>query len=33
MRRAIYAATAFGLAWFLMSMAPDIKRYWRMRMM
>jgi len=29
----IYAATAFGLAWLLVSMAPDIRRYLRMRAM
>jgi hypothetical protein len=33
MKRAIYAVTALGLAAILISMAPDIKRYWRIRTM
>lgn len=33
MKQAIYAVAAFGLAWLLVSMAPDIRRYMRMRAM
>jgi hypothetical protein len=33
MKRVLYAATAFGLAWLLVSMAPDIRRYMKMRAM
>jgi hypothetical protein len=33
MKQAIYAVTAFGLVWLLVSMAPDIRRYMRMRAM
>ena len=33
MKRAIFAMTALGLAALLFSMAPDIRRYMRMRAM
>lgn len=33
MKRTILAITAIGMTWFLVSMAPDIRRYIRMRTM
>ncbi len=30
MKRTIWAVTAIGVAWVLVSMAPDIRRYLRM---
>jgi hypothetical protein len=33
MKRTIYAVTAVSLAWLLLRMAPDIRRYMRMRAM
>jgi hypothetical protein len=33
MKRAILAVTALGMAAFLIAMAPDIKRYWKITSM
>jgi hypothetical protein len=33
MKQTFFAVTAIGMAWLLISMAPDIRRYMRMRAM
>lgn len=33
MKQTFFAMTAIGMAWFLVSLAPDIRRYLRMRAM
>jgi len=33
MKQAIWAVTAIGMAWLLASMAPDIRRYFRISTM
>jgi hypothetical protein len=33
MKQTFFAVTAIGMAWLLISMAPDIRRYLRMRAM
>jgi hypothetical protein len=33
MKQTLFAVTAIGMAWLLISMTPDIRRYLRMRAM